>query len=100
MKQHDAAPGVRHLRDLAGVGKRTLEDLAALGVGSVTQLAERDPRALYDKLCVLKGTRVDPCCLDVFVCAVAQARNPQLPTHQRQWWYWSRVRKGETPAPD
>jgi hypothetical protein len=31
--------------------------------------------------------------LDVFVAAVAQARDPNLPIEQRQWWYWSKVRK-------
>ena len=25
--------------------------------------------------------------------AVAQARDPQLPVEQCQWWYWSRKRK-------
>jgi hypothetical protein len=24
---------------------------------------------------------------------VAQARNPRLPARQKQWWYWSRLRK-------
>jgi hypothetical protein len=37
--------------------------------------------------------------LDVFRAAVAQARNPQLPAEQCQWWYWSRLRKrGEKRA--
>jgi hypothetical protein len=39
------------------------------------------------------GKSQDICCLDVFSAAVAQARNPQLPAEQRQWWYWSRKRK-------
>lgn len=94
-----AMPGNRRLRDLAGVGPKTLEDFETLGVGSVAQLAKRNPQALYERLCALKGQRIDPCCLDVFVCAVAQARNPSLPADQRNWWYWSRVRKGEFPAP-
>jgi hypothetical protein len=29
----------------------------------------------------------------VFVAAVAQAKDPHLPVEQRQWWYWSRLRK-------
>lgn len=88
------------LRDLAGVGKETLKDFEALGVRSVAQLAKRNPQALYDKLCELKGQPVDPCCLDTFTCAVAQARDPHLPAEQRQWWFWSRVRKGQIPAPE
>lgn len=76
-----------------------LKDFEQLGVKSVAQLATRDPRKLYDKLCALTGTRQDPCVLDTFVCAVEQARNPDLPAEQRQWWYWSRIRKqGEARA--
>jgi hypothetical protein len=47
---------------------------------------------MYDQLSFLKRQRLDPCCLDVFIAAVAQARDPDLPIEQRQWWYWSKVR--------
>jgi hypothetical protein len=30
----------------------------------------------------------------VFRAAIEQARDPALPAPMRQWWYWSRVRKG------
>jgi len=86
-------PEKRTLRDLAGVGPAIAEDLRILGVKSVEQLATFEGRELYDKLCVLTRTRQDPCVLDTFVCAVAQARNPRLPAEQRNWWYWSRKRK-------
>jgi hypothetical protein len=33
--------------------------------------------------------------LDTFCCAVAQARDPGLPAEQRNWWYWSRLRKAK-----
>jgi nucleotidyltransferase/DNA polymerase involved in DNA repair len=83
---------VRRLRDLDGVGPATMRDFAELGVRDVDQLARQDPKELYDRLCRLKGKRVDPCCLDGFTCAIAQARDPHLPKEQRQWWYWSRLR--------
>ena len=60
---------------------------------NVSQLARRKPARLYENLCRAKGQRQDICCLDVFSAAVAQARNPLLPAAQRQWWYWSRLRK-------
>ena len=53
----------RQLRDLGSVGSAMLRDLE------------------------------DICVLDVFRCAVAQAKNPRLPAAQRNWWYWSRLRK-------
>lgn len=88
----------RRLRDLESVGPRTLEDFEALGVASVEQLRKEDPHDLFERLCEMKGLRVDPCCLDVFTCAVAQANNPRLSPERRKWWFWSRVRKGEISA--
>lgn len=83
----------RNLQDLISVGPAMLRDFELLGVHSVAQLARRDPRKLYEKLCALTGQRQDVCVLDVFRAAVAQARNPLLPAEQSQWWYWSRQRK-------
>jgi len=91
-------PEKRKLRDLAGVGPAIAEDLRILGVENVEHLATFEGRELYDKLCVLTRTRQDPCVLDTFVCAVAQARNPRLPAEQRNWWYWSRKRKASAKA--
>jgi nucleotidyltransferase/DNA polymerase involved in DNA repair len=83
----------RRLKDLAGVGPATIEDLALLGVRSVPELAESDGGELYERLCDLTRARQDPCCLDIFRCAIAQARDPNLPEEQRNWWYWSQARK-------
>ena len=83
----------RRLQDLTSVGPATLEDFVLLGIKSVAQLKRRSPQRMYDQLCRLKQQRLDPCCLDVFVAAVAQVRDPNLPIEQRQWWYWSKVRK-------
>jgi nucleotidyltransferase/DNA polymerase involved in DNA repair len=83
----------RKLEDLVSIGPAMLDDLELLGVHSVAQLSRRNPQAMYERLCRLKRQRLDPCCLDVFVAAVAQARDPNLPIEQRQWWYWSKMRK-------
>ncbi len=72
-----------------------LGDLEQLGIRSVPQLAEADAEDLYRKLCRATGQRQDPCVLDTFRCAVAQARDPHLPREQQDWWYWSRLRKRE-----
>ena len=92
IKPVDARP----LRALRSVGQATLEDLHLLGVDDVSTLAECDPQALYDNLCRIKGQRIDICCLDVFSCAVAQAKNPHLPREQCDWFWWSRQRKAAT----
>jgi hypothetical protein len=83
----------RSLGDLVSVGPAMLADFRNLGVQSVAQLARQDPQKLYQRLCRLTGVRQDPCVWDVFCAAVAQARDPQLPREQRNWWYWSRRRK-------
>lgn len=83
----------RSLKDLRGIGRAMLADFAMLNIAGVEQLAAADPGQLYERLCILTGTRQDPCVLDTFRCAVAQARNPELPPEQRDWWWWSRQRK-------
>lgn len=85
----------RTLTDLISVGPAMLRDFELLGVRSVAQLARRDPQRLYESLCRVAPQHQDICCLDVFRAAVAQARDPQLPVEQCQWWYWSRQRKGK-----
>jgi nucleotidyltransferase/DNA polymerase involved in DNA repair len=83
----------RKFQDLVSVGPAIERDLEMMGIRSVTQLAKQNPKKMYDKLCRLTGERQDPCVLDTFEAAVAQAANPRLPAEQCQWWYWSRKRK-------
>jgi hypothetical protein len=86
-------PKSRQLRELVSIGPAMLEDFEKLRVRTVGELARRKPEKLYEQLCEVTGQRQDICVLDVFRAAVAQARNPQLPAAQRNWWYWSRLRK-------
>ena len=83
----------RRLQDLVSIGPAMLRDFDRLGIHSVGQLARKNPERMYRDLCRLTGKHQDICCLDVFTAAVAQAKNPELPAEQRQWWYWSRKRK-------
>ncbi|PYU41808.1 MAG: mitomycin resistance protein [Acidobacteria bacterium] len=70
-----------------------LRDFELLGIRSVAQLARQNPQRLYARLNRIQAQRQDPCVLDVFSAAVAQAQNPRLPAAQCQWWYWSKKRK-------
>ena len=83
----------RHLADLISIGPAMLRDFDMLGIHSVAQLAKQEPRKMYERLNRKTGQRQDPCVLDTFCAAVAQARNPRLPAEKCQWWYWSRIRK-------
>jgi hypothetical protein len=88
----------RKLADLVSIGPAMLRDFELLGVRSVAQLAREEPAGLYKRLCTITGQRQDPCVLDVFCAAVAQARDPELAPAKRQWWYWSRERKRTSAA--
>jgi hypothetical protein len=83
----------RQLQDLVSVGPAIERDFEMMGIRSVAQLSKQNPKKMYEKLCKLTGQRQDPCVLDTFVAAVAQAKNPRLLAAQCQWWYWSRIRK-------
>jgi nucleotidyltransferase/DNA polymerase involved in DNA repair len=83
----------RRLADLRGIGKKMLEDFDKLGVRSVAQLKSCDADELYRRMCEITGTRQDPCVHDTYRCAIEQARNPNLPEEQKDWWFWSGVRK-------
>ena len=83
----------RQLGDLISIGPAMLRDFDMLGIHSVAQLAKQEPQEMYERLNRKTGQRQDPCVLDVFSAAVAQARNPRLPAERCQWWYWSRKRK-------
>jgi hypothetical protein len=88
----------RQLKDLVSIGPAMLEDFELLGVRSLAQLRRRSPQRMYRQLCRIRKQVIDPCCLDVFVAAVAQAKDPGLPIEQRQWWYWSKIRKHSRKA--
>jgi Pathogenicity locus len=86
---------VRRLGDLISIGPAMLRDFEVLGIRSIAQLAKQNPTSMYRKLERRTGHRQDPCVLDTFHAAVAQARNPRLPVEKCQWWYWSRLRKAQ-----
>jgi hypothetical protein len=83
----------RQLRNLISIGPAMLRDFQMLGIHSVAQLAKQEPRKMYERLNRKTRQWQDPCVLDTFCAAVAQARNPRLPAEQCEWWYWSRKRK-------
>ncbi len=83
----------RELLDLVSVGPATVDDFLRMDITSVDQLIGRDAHQMWVELQEVRQVRVDPCCEDVFAAAIAQAENPDLPTEQCKWPYWSKVRK-------
>jgi hypothetical protein len=89
----DARPQRRQLGDLISIGPAMLSDFELLGIRTVAELARQNPHRMYEKMERATGQRQDPCVLDTFCAAVAQARNPRLAAEKCQWWWWSRKRK-------
>jgi hypothetical protein len=82
------AAGLRALREIPNVGPRTAEDLWRLGIRRVEELRGRDPQAMYERLCTLKGVRIDPCQLYVFRSVVYYATRRSPKPALLKWWAW------------
>jgi hypothetical protein len=89
----DRSRNSRELGELISIGPAMLRDFELLGIRSVAELARQNPQRMYEKMERATGQRQDPCVLDTFCAAVAQAKNPRLPVAKCQWWWWSRERK-------
>lgn len=87
------AEKTRRLGDLISIGPAMLRNFELLGIRSVAELARQNPQRMYKKMERATGQRQDPCVLDTFSAAVAQAKNPRLAAEKCPWWWWSRSRK-------
>ena len=71
-----------------GVGKSIAEDLHILGIHHVKDLVGQDPETLYNDLCSEYKTKIDPCVLYTFRCAVYYAENKNHDPALLKWWNW------------
>jgi hypothetical protein len=77
------------LTDLPNVGPATARDLRLLGIHEPFQLRGQCPYTLFERLCTLTGTRVDPCVIDVFI-SITRFMDGERP---RPWWFYTPERK-------
>lgn len=77
---------LRELVKIPSVGPRTAEDLYDLGIRAVFDLTRRTPEELFEKLCKMKGKRVDPCTLYIFRAARRYAEKPDTDPEKLKWW--------------
>jgi len=83
--------GIDKLESIPNVGVAIAAKLRLLGFKSPSDLKETDPYIIYRKYCELKGKRIDPCLLDVFISAVSFCNgNPPKP-----WWEFTAERKAK-----
>ena len=83
------AQDCRHLEQLPNIGPVMADDLRSLGIQHPSELAQRDPFALYQALCVHSGKRQDPCVLDTFMAATDFMRGAVA----APWWAYTAQRK-------
>ena len=79
------------LQSIPGVGPSIAQDLLDLGFQRVSDLADGDPEAMYERLCEFTGSHVDRCVLYVFRCATYYASNRVHDPELLKWWNWKDV---------
>jgi len=79
---------LKELRQIPGVGKSIAMDLWELGFRSVAELRDRDPAAMYERFCEMRGQHIDRCMLYVFRCAVYYASTFPHQPDKLLWWSW------------
>jgi hypothetical protein len=84
-----ASRSASDLLSIPNVGKATVADFHLLGINSPSDLTDKDPQELYDRLCNITGAVHDICVLDVFTAAINYV-NDGIPV---PWWEYSRERK-------
>ena len=80
---------IRQLTDLPNIGRAGAGDLRQLGINEPSQLINRNPFEMYEKLCEITGVRHDPCVIDVFI-SITRFMNGEAP---REWWAYTDERK-------
>ncbi len=76
------------LIEVPGIGKSIKQDLQKLGIKQVEDLKNKDPQALYNKLCELENKPLDRCLLYTFRCAVYYASHAKHDPVKLKWWNW------------
>jgi hypothetical protein len=88
MKSPTKKQSLKDLQAIPGIGKSIAEDLWQLGIRRVKDLKGKDPERLYSRRCTQVGTRIDPCLLYVFRCAVYYASRKRHDPELLKWWNW------------
>lgn len=79
----------KQLQDIPNIGPAIEADLLLLGVKRPSDLKNKNPFALYQKLEKLTGTHHDPCVLDTFM-AIVDFMNGAPP---HPWFHYTSERK-------
>ena len=78
---------LKTLQEIPGIGKSLAQDLYDLGVRAIADLKSKDPEAMFEQLCRMRGKQ-DRCVLYVFRCAVYYASHRHHEPELLKWWNW------------
>lgn len=84
----DRKTALKNLQEIPGIGPSQAQDLWRLGYRSPSELRGEDPEKMYRRLEALKRTRIDPCQLYAFRCAVYYASTARPKPALLKWWAW------------
>lgn len=79
------------LKEIPGVGARIEEALINLGYTSISSLKGQNAEEIFEKDCLLRGVRLDPCLLYVYRLAVYYANNEKHSPEKLKWWNWKNI---------
>ncbi len=88
----DRKTALKDLQKLGSVGPKMAAKIYDLGYKTIESLTSVDPVAMYQQYSAKVGGYADPCVEDVFRCAIAQAKYPDLPEKLKSWWAWTNER--------
>lgn len=77
------------LEQIPNIGAAVADDLRGLGIKKPGGLIDKDPYALYVKLCTKTRIYHDPCMLDTFIAATRFMNGEE----NKSWWAYTEERK-------
>jgi len=80
---------VKNFQDIPNVGKVIERNFILLEIREPFELIGMDPYRMYEDLCNITGSRLDPCILDVFISAVKYMEGGPA----KKWWEFTNERK-------
>ncbi|MCC7430208.1 pathogenicity locus [bacterium] len=79
---------LKEFRKIPGVGKSISEDFWNIGLRSVSDLKDKNPEELYQKICDFQKAKVDRCMLYVCRSSVYFASETNHKPELLKWWNW------------
>ncbi|MBL0236161.1 MAG: helix-hairpin-helix domain-containing protein [Saprospiraceae bacterium] len=79
---------LKQFQTIPSVGKACALDLWNIGLRDISELKNKNPLELYQKLNSISGVTHDICMLYTFRCAVYYATEDHHDPEKLKWWNW------------